>query len=375
MRKILSYAALLAAIVVVACSVDEELSSQAKVEDDGSIGFATYLPKITKATAITNDTFTETDFEVYGFFVDGEQIMGVEDLGVQFVATDGVWDYADADEKVYWSENEMDFLAISPAQSAEDYVTVSAQNSTISLSYTVPTDNADQVDLLYAEIFGVSSTDRDGTGNNVSTGSVELDFAHLLTQITFDVSTLDESLDVVVSEIALCNIVQSGTYSIDISSGEGLWTLSDDSEQEEYGLGSEESLMLIPQTLTPWETVVGTPVAIADTENAYIAISCTIYNEATDTYIVGSEDGDGIVYIPFGGTWSAGQSYNYSFIFGQSSVSDGGDGGESGNDSTGASGGGAGFDADGNPILYDLVINFTPTISVDWVEQSGDATM
>ena len=84
---------------------------------------------------------------------------------------------------------------------------------------------------------------------------------------------------------------------------------------------ADGSLMMLPQTTSKWTTVDGNAVTIAAADaakNTYIKISCKILNG--NTYLVGSENTYGEVYIPFAASWAMGKKYIYTINIGTGTV-------------------------------------------------------
>ena len=112
------------------------------------------------------------------------------------------------------------------------------------------------------------------------------------------------------------------------------------------GTAADGSLMMLPQTTSKWTTVDGMPVTVAAADaakNTYIKISCKILNG--ETYLVGSENTYGEVYIPFAASWVMGKKYIYTINIGT---------------------GTGGFDVNGKPLVQPI------SYSVD-VDEWGEA--
>ena len=112
------------------------------------------------------------------------------------------------------------------------------------------------------------------------------------------------------------------------------------------GTAADGSLMMLPQTTSKWTTVDGMPVTVAAADaakNTYIKISCKIKNG--DTYLIGSENTYGEVYIPFAAAWAMGKKYIYTINIGT---------------------GTGGFDVNGKPLIQPI------SYSVD-VDEWGEA--
>ena len=190
--------------------------------------------------------------------------------------------------------------------------------------YTVPTAIANQHDYVYAVSFDKYRED------------VPLDFRHALSQIVFTAS-VTENWKVTIQSITIKNVCSAGTFSYDT----GLWTDLDTQDKsyvftlasattfigqtqpvELLASSSEpsERLVLMPQTLNPWQPKVGNsrvPITTADANKlSYVIISCKIQDLNDSNYIVGNASSYGLVYAPLAGTWEPNKKYIYNLPFG-----------------------------------------------------------
>lgn len=167
----------------------------------------------------------------------------------------------------------------------------------LTLNYTVPAEEANQVDLMYAVATNQTKPDN---GN-----SVTMPFKHALTQVHFAIGTSATNLFVDVEEngIQIHNLKNTGTFA---SSTEA-WTLNTEATPASYTVTSDaineagyqvtngaqafttigsadKALMLLPQTLEANTENVGT--------GNYLTINCKIYQKLADgikIYLKGSE--------------------------------------------------------------------------------------
>ena len=307
-----------------------------------------------------------------GFGVEpGTQYVGTGGSGITVTNTGGVWK-EDAVNTAYWPAETapLNFQAIAPASDASFTVTNSVSDNLAHMvaNVTVPTANADQKDILMAN--------EDGVTQSTHSRSVQLDFKHVLSQVRFKVQTASQQLSGSIESISLCNIKSTGSVGYhaadDVADGENAWKkvvlgtkVSDDAVASyaigmgdgsfgtaQFGAGNAKdvtaddgSLMMLPQTTSKWSTVDGTPVTVAAADaakNTYIKISCKILNG--DTYLVGSENTYGEVYIPFAASWAMGKKYIYTINIGT---------------------GTGGFDENGNPLVQPI----SYSVDVDeWIE-------
>lgn len=281
--------------------------------------------------------------------------------GITVTNTSGVWK-EDASNTAYWPAESapLNFQAIAPATDASFSVANTIDNNLAHMvaSVTVPVDNALQKDILMANADGVTQSS--------NARKVDLSFKHVLSQVRFKVQTASKQLSGSIEGISLCNIKQTGTVGYhaadDVIDGDNAWkkvtlgsTVSDDVVAsyplgmsadcsfgaDQFGPGNAKdvtaadgSLLMLPQTTVKWTTADGAavPVSSADAaKNSYIKISCKIKNG--DTYLVGSDDASGEVYIPFAASWLMGKRYVYTINIGT---------------------GTGGFDINGKPVVQPI---------------------
>ena len=328
----------------------------------------------TRAAIVSASDFNSkvSSFRVWGYFDSSASADGATPGGL-FVgesATEGAvingngsgtWTFANSSLERFWppTNSPLNFQAIAPASDASFTVTNSVSDNLAHMvaNVTVPTDNSLQKDILMAN--------EDGVTQSTHGRSVQLDFKHVLSQVRFKVQTASKQLSGDIEAISLCNIKSTGSVGYhaadDVTDGVNAWkkvvlgtTVSDDAVASyaigmgdgsfgtaQFGAGNAKdvtaddgSLMMLPQTTSKWTTVDGTPVTVAAADaakNTYIKISCKILNG--NTYLVGSENSYGEVYIPFAASWTMGKKYIYT-----------------GNIGTGS----GGFDVNGKPLVQPI---------------------
>ncbi len=363
MKKSFIFATLAVAMVTVSCSQDESLATYA-TSDANAIGFKSYVPKSTRGTAINNATELQaTDFDVFAFDVSANtQIMGTASDGVKIAFTSGAWDYDQASEKAYWSDEAIDFYAVSPETLAN--LTKNFTYSTQTLHYEASATCADQKDVMYASVKNATKGDRAGDSSNVATGAVKFNFNHALAQIVFKVKTYGK-FEVDINDIAVF-AQKEGTFTYSTEA----WT--DVNEPQLYSIGlavpvtgigttaqeignASNALLLIPQTFAKWSTDKTNAVALP-TDHAYLKVSCKIRNDGV--YIYADEDDFKDIYMPIAINWVKGNKYTYTIGFGN----------------TEGAAGGLGFDEQGNPILNDVLITFDADVA-GWTDASEDVEL
>lgn len=206
---------------------------------------------------------------------------------VQVTNNGGTWSYA---HKTYWPQAidaNVSFFAYSPYASGTNGITVNVTTGIPSITYSVPTDCADQPDLM------VSSLRQDL--NKTTNGSTPVNFQmkHALTCIGFKATGNGEQI----TKIKVTDVKANGVLSTD-AGGNFTWDLSSatsgdfeatlqggtylDTTSQTINSGGGY-LMMIPQTLP-----------------------------AGAKLIIGVDDGRTDVEFDLGGiTWEAGQRINY----------------------------------------------------------------
>ena len=381
-RKLFYGLALLGASLSFTGCADEEITGG--ISDDGnSISYGVSLVgNHTRALGLTSTNYIDNlpNMQVFAYYhpnadgfgvTPGTQYVGAGGSGITVTNTGGVWK-EDAANTAYWPAETapLNFQAIAPASDASFTVTNSVSDNLAHMvaNVTVPTDNSLQKDILMAN--------EDKVTQSTHGRSVQLDFKHVLSQVRFKVQTASKQLSGDIGAISLCNIKSTGSVGYraadDVTDGVNAWkkvvlgvAASDEAVASytigmgdgsfgtaQFGAGNAKdvtaddgSLMMLPQTTSKWTTVDGVPVTVAAADaakNTYIKISCKIKNG--DTYLVGSENTYGEVYIPFAASWTMGKKYIYTINIGT---------------------GTGGFDRDGNPLVQPI----SYSVDVDeWIE-------
>lgn len=261
-----------------------------------------------------------SNFKVWGTLVNGgAYYLGrTGDAGILIANKGGgKWDYNTATDMVYWPNEAMNFYAVTPSSNS-NY----SFNGGL-LTYTVPTDNSKQIDLMTAKAANQTKT--------TNKGVVNLQFQHALSQVVFKGITKSSNLSVEIESITIHNVNSVTTIALSGSSTTPTATYAN------YGLGmggtktvavtdaskavnltaDDGALILAPQTLTPWTDKTST--ATADAANqSYLEINCKITSSTSVgvTYLLGSASAYEKTYVPISGTWEAGKRYTYTLQFG-----------------------------------------------------------
>lgn len=323
------------ALVFTSCSDnDDSTAGQAsKAKKENAISFRALTPTSasTRATGITPSNYLELmkDFKVWAYFANnaknaGSYYVGAEGENGIFINGNGkgAWGYRNSEDMLYWpsaDDGALNFYAITPA-SNDNYV-----YSGSSVTYTVPTDNKKQVDLMFAQANNQLKTTNGGV--------VALNFQHALSQIRFTGESMSKSMKVEVKGITIKNVVNSGTVNMKNITASSLGT-----QRSNYAVGlasaaslsygsttalndADGNLLLVPQTLTKWENTKEHKVATTDADSkgqSYLAVECKMYSVTADgkkNYLLGSDSSYGTAYIPLAATWLPGNIYTYNLRF------------------------------------------------------------
>lgn len=337
MKKNLLYM-LTAAAMLAGCAKNDVVDSEINKEGN-LIGFSTYK-NISRGNPVDdNIEFLTQDnaFGVTAFIKTAESgtpnespYMGTTSEGIKIVFNETKWTYAQASDQAYWPVNgeTLDFYAYYPygntAITAKTFATTG-----LTLNYTVPAAEADQVDLMYAVAKDQTKPDN-GT-------SVTMPFKHALTQVHFAIGTSATNLfvDVAANGIQIHNLKNTGTfasstevwtlnaevtpvsYTVTSEAVEGAgYTLGENKAQTFTAIGTtEKALMLLPQLL------VTTVDEMNPETDSYLTINCRIYYkladaEGTKIYLHGDKDTYAPVTVGISGNWAKNQKITYNLNIG-----------------------------------------------------------
>ena len=339
------------------CS-DTELASIDTAQEKTPIGFHTVGSQMeSRATIINNGNLKDYSFNVYAFTgndnTDGKIFMGTDDTkhghnGVEISYTNGKWDYTNPADLKYWPTGSLNFYAVSPVSDNNIFSwQISQSKKEISVftsdEYEDPTNNPDNIDVMYA-----ISQNQTKTSNG---GKVKLNFRHILSQVAFKARTQTANMKVNIEGVKICSVNLSGNFTLpptDADPTQGNWTLSTlplsnftavkgksiDIGNTDTEVSIDGPMLFIPQPLTKWATTAAIPKTTAQAKaekESYLEISCKI--KLDGSYMLGSDEAYGKLYVPFGANWQPGKRYIYTLVFG------------------------GGYDENGNSIL--TPINFT----------------
>ena len=312
----------LAALAIAGCSNNETVD----INRGDAIAFRTVAENMTRSTV--SNTNNLDAFKVWGF-TDNKTLMS----GVEVTKQGEKWTYANTQ---FWPETSVDFYSVAPAGTTAN---ITAESQKIE-NFTVDTDVAKQVDLLYAVNKGCTKEANGESG-------VAVNFRHALSQIVFKAKNTNANLKVTVKGVEVANVVNGGTFTYpgntttpqitgenqDFGTGtQGTWALGN--TKETYAAGITEAtltksdnatdltnasgaLLLMPQTITGWD--VDTDPS-NNAGNSYFLVDCKIVNVVGDDEVTlwPAEGESAKVAIPVSAiTWEQGKKYIYTFIFGE----------------------------------------------------------
>lgn len=345
MKKVIFGTALASMALLSACSSDNELANVGTTASN-AIGFHVVGNKAeTRATPITPDNLTSTDFNVFAYKnnngADGEIFMGDNGLnhglsGVTIKYKNEKWDYDNPADLHYWpKEGSLNFYAVSPASIPEGVTLYSwdIQQETKTITYTcfdeynVSNGNSNP-DVMYA-------ITKDQT-QSTQAGKVNLNFQHILSQIVFQAKTVNSDMEVDIKEIKIKNFKIGGTFTIPTdgsSPSQSSWSSLGEvfkfspftvinktdadpikiTVTESTDISSTTPMLFVPQQLTGWN--VAHKIDDAETNGeSYLIINCKIKQK--NDYLHGKETQYEDLYVPFGTSWEPGKRYIYTLIFG-----------------------------------------------------------
>ena len=345
MKKVIFGTALASMALLSACSSDNELANVGTTASN-AIGFHVVGNKAeTRATPITPDNLTSTDFNVFAYKnnngADGEIFMGDNGLnhglsGVTIKYKNEKWDYDNPADLHYWpKEGSLNFYAVSPASIPEGVTLYSwdIQQETKTITYTcfdeynVSNGNSNP-DVMYA-------ITKDQT-QSTQAGKVNLNFQHILSQIVFQAKTVNSDMEVDIKEIKIKNFKIGGTFTIPTdgsSPSQSSWSSLGEvfkfspftvikktdadpikiTGTEATDISSTTPMLFVPQQLTGWN--VAHKIDDAETNGeSYLIINCKIKQK--NDYLHGKETQYEDLYVPFGTSWEPGKRYIYTLIFG-----------------------------------------------------------
>jgi len=360
-----------------ACSNnDDEMGNIAQTRGD-AINLVAYGDNShsTRGDATNAGALQFTDFQTWAYdaTTDGLYMGNSATVGRTVTYAAGVWGYTPTQ---FWPVNELNFVSIAPAASAEvtGNSTASATGVvTLTSNVVIDTDVEDQDDIMFACAKDASATPVNGPiAKDDYAGDVPLVFKHALSQIVFKgkLPTSGAVTQVEIAEISLGNIGSTGTLTF-TSAGAffggvneyvattvpAKYTLeSSDLEQSVWGVGGtldtngdatagtafdltvsnsasskHNAWFLLPQRTAGWAWAAdpSNPTTIesaklkagglwngvdanVEPSGAFLKIRATLKKDGVT--ILGSAESDAI-YIPLDANWDRSKKYTYTIEF------------------------------------------------------------
>lgn len=366
------------------CSADNFTSQQTNFHDPNVIKMSVLLNNpqdvskgYTRAaeTTLTSLETVGNNFMVWGYFSPSASSAGAGNLYVGDSHTVGTvisytstgWDYADVSKKALWpsTENPLNFQAVTPYDYGTITNTPADDIAKVAMTVSVPSDQAQQKDLLFGHEEEVTQSSHDN--------SVQLTFEHAMAQVGFQARKTLSSLSVVIGGVTIHNVRNSATigYTGALTGSKRALAASDYAASvADYAIGMTSSavtisgttavtlnaedgvLMMLPQSSTDSPDAWGTssssavPITTADiegSEQSYLEVLCRV--SSGSSYIIGTPTTFGSIYIPFKAEWGVGCRYIYTLSFGS---------------------GAGGYDENGNIVLP--LISYSVESMDDWKE-------
>lgn len=341
MKKVIFGTALASMALLSACSSDNELAN-VETTANNAIGFHVVGNKAeTRATPITPDNLTTTDFNVFAYKnnggVDGDIFMGDKEnenglYGVNIKYKNSKWDYNDPTELRYWPTTALNFYAVNPGST--NFFSWNFTNETKQITYACSDEyaknnegnytNPKNIDAMYAVAMNQTQT--------INNGIVKFNFKHILSQVVFQAKTQYANMEVEIKALSIHNFYWGGTFTI--PEGEpsqrdwapteityhsnGFTAVMDESikvakTDEVTNISTQGPMLLIPQKLTKWD-LSGNIDAANKAKKSYLKITCKI--KQSGAYLFGNNSDYGVLYVPFEADWQPGKRYIYTLIFG-----------------------------------------------------------
>ncbi len=288
MKKILLLMAMIVAgIMITSCSNEDEQSAGKRPIVFGSVLADIYEGRATLATNLGGT------IGIFGYKYAKDTWTGTTETPnfmYKEVATstnNTTWTTANS---YFWPDDntkQLRFFGYAPASAFSGTNGTFASSATLGMptfmGYTVPTNNAEQIDLMFGESNEYLSA---------GTGSVTINFHHILSAITFSLGTNSAGT---IQSVKLKGVPYIGTYSASTKGGSWAVEPVPGVGANEYSGGLSAVFLMIPQTLP----------STACLEVAY-----------TD----GNSNGHTLTYSLGGITWQMGKKYDYTINIAENTI-------------------------------------------------------
>lgn len=239
MKKILL--AVTAALTITSCSQNEEFEN---ANQQTKIDFTSIVKKATRAVDTTNNNFLSFTVSSYvtDAAYDGKAALGTAYMdGISYTRASDAAAWTTTDNGTYYwpsinSGKKVQFFAY-PTTEPTSY-TLPATGYP-SISFTVDDTPANQKDLVVAHAIDVTSK-----AQEVSNGTLTLDFKHILTRINFAFIPQEPDLTYKVTAISIAN-VKGGTGIYNFNEANGKWNLEDATTTSSYSYDVKQSTTVV----------------------------------------------------------------------------------------------------------------------------------
>lgn len=359
MKKVIFGTALASMALLSACSSDNELAN-VETAANNAIGFHVVGNKAeTRATPITPDNITTTDFKVYAYIKnaegkDGSPFMGGNDSdfgnnGINISWKSDNWSYTNPGDIRYWptTDTELNFYAVNPGSTplfswkftnTQKEIKYICYDEYLATNFYEEEDGTKKKYLTNKDaMYAVAK----GQTHKTKGGKVEFTFKHILSQVVFKAKTqYDNDMEVDINAVSIHNFQTGGTFKIPVGApAQGDWTPNDKNQATGFTVKKVEEgknikvtksnedkdisdgpMLFVPQKLTKW-TVPSTITAANTAKQSYLKITCKI--KQGGAYLFGSATEYKDLYVPFEADWQPGKRYIYTLIFGGGYDNDG----------------------------------------------------
>lgn len=354
----------LAAMMFTACSNDELTDVN---RDGDEIAFNVVTNLSTRAADVYCNNNLPSSFNVWAMYNGSTYIANDE---ITKTGNQSPYTWKNQSGTRYWpNTGNVDFYAYvgaSTEASEQNYKFKWNNGSNPTIQVNVPTNVAQQKDLLYAVKTGQNKA------NNSGNSKVQLNFRHALSQIVFQARNENKSIYVEITGVSVCNIASQNTFTFptgntDAKVGEhnsngtidyngqnwGTWPTTGLTQTAKYsvdGFGTvtvpytdgttnvsltntsgaskeydDKAMLLLPQATTKWDVsgTAGEPDASTQT-GSYFLLKCKIWNVAdteqgkqTTDHLLWPASGTDYkdIAIPVTINWEQGKKYIYTFVF------------------------------------------------------------
>lgn len=308
MKKVIFGTALASMALLSACSSDNELAN-VETTANNAIGFHVVGNKAeTRATPITPDNLTTTDFNVFAYKnnngTDGDIFMGDKEndnylygVRIKYETETNKWVYNDPNELRYWPTTALNFYAVNPGST--NFFSWNFTNEKKQIIYTCSDEyakdnegkysNHENIDAMYAVAKNKTQIDNNGI--------VKFNFKHILSQVVFQAKTQYANMQVEIKALSIHNFYGGGIFTIPKEEREpsqtdwapttvtyhstnGLTAVMDqsitvDKTDKAAMISTKGPMLLVPQKLTEWD-LKGYIDAANTAKQSYLKITCKI---------------------------------------------------------------------------------------------------